>query len=213
MRLVSFWNENGGEEMSQTAVVKQGSTKRLVTAGMLVAISILLDATPFGTIRLPLISATIAHIPTIIGGILCGPLVGAIIGLSFGLASLIRNLTQPTSILSFALMNPLISVLPRVLVGILSYYTYHGVRKFANDYLSIIIGAVIGSFTNTVAVLGMIYIVYAKDVVEKFSEVGKIGSAQTILLGIASANGLPEAIVAAILSVIIVKTLKKIYNI
>ncbi|MDK2787388.1 MAG: hypothetical protein PWP07_613 [Epulopiscium sp.] len=199
--------------MNQTALAKRSSTQKLVLTGMLVAISIILDATPIGTIRLPIVSATIAHVPTIIGGMTGGPLVGGIVGLSFGLASLIRNLTQPTSILSFAFMNPLVSVLPRILVGIMAYYGYYGIRKFANDYISIIAGAMIGSCTNTVLVLGMMYILYAQRVVEAFSAVGKSGTAKAILLGIATANGIPEMIVAAILTVVIVKGLKKIYNI
>ncbi|MBM7684925.1 ECF transporter S component [Defluviitalea raffinosedens] len=199
--------------MNQTALAKRSSTQKLVLTGMLVAISIILDATPIGTIRLPIVSATIAHVPTIIGGMTGGPLVGGIVGLSFGLASLIRNLTQPTSILSFAFMNPLVSVLPRILVGIMAYYGYYGIQKFANDYISIIAGAMIGSCTNTVLVLGMMYILYAQRVVEAFSAVGKSGTAKVILLGIATANGIPEMIVAAILTVVIVKGLKKIYNI
>jgi uncharacterized membrane protein len=213
MRLVSLRNENGGEKVNQTALAKRSSTQKLVLTGMLVAISIILDATPIGTIRLPIVSATIAHVPTIIGGMTGGPLVGGIVGLSFGLASLIRNLTQPTSILSFAFMNPLVSVLPRILVGIMAYYGYYGIQKFANDYISIIAGAMIGSCTNTVLVLGMMYILYAQRVVEAFSAVGKSGTAKAILLGIATANGIPEMIVAAILTVVIVKGLKKIYNI
>lgn len=199
--------------MNQTALAKRSSTQKLVLTGMLVAISIILDATPIGTIRLPIVSATIAHVPTIIGGMTGGPLVGGIVGLSFGLASLIRNLTQPTSILSFAFMNPLVSVLPRLLVGVMAYYGYYGIRKFANDYISIIAGAMIGSCTNTALVLGTMYILYAQRVVEAFSAVGKSGTAKAILLGIATANGIPEMIVAAILTVVIVKGLKKIYNI
>ncbi|WP_058486498.1 ECF transporter S component [Defluviitalea phaphyphila] len=199
--------------MNNTVLTSKSSTKKLVITGMLIAISILLDATPIGTIRLPLISATIAHIPTIIGGILGGPLVGGIVGLFFGLARLIRNVTQPTSILSFALMNPLVSVIPRILVGIASYYSYYGIKKFAGEYVSIIVGGAVGSLTNTVCVLGMMYIIYAKEIVEAFSSAGKVGTAKTILFGIATANGIPEMVVSVILSVIIVKALKKIYNI
>ena len=110
-------------------------------------------------------------------------------------------------------MNPLVSILPRVLVGVMAYYGYYGIRKFANDSISIIGGAMIGSCTNTILVLGMMYILYAQRIVEAFSAAGKSGSAQAILMGIAAANGVPEMTVAAILSVVIVKGLKKIYNI
>ena len=85
--------------------------------------------------------------------------------------------------------------------------------KIANEYISIIVGSAVGSLTNTVTVLGMMYILYAKRIVEQFAAAGKAGTANTILMGIATANGVPEMIVAVILSVVIVKALKKIYNI
>jgi len=212
IRLVSLWNENGGEKMSETVIAKTSSTKKLVITGMLVAISIILDTTPVGTIRLPTVSATIAHIPTIIGAILCGPVVGAVVGLSFGVTSLIRNLTQPTSLLSFAFINPLVSVLPRALVGIVAYYIYYVLKKITNDNISIAIAAAVGSITNTIGVLGMMYVIYAKELVDKFAEIGKTGKLHSILLGIAAGNGIPEAIISLILSFIIVKSLKRIYN-
>ncbi|HOQ16510.1 MAG TPA: ECF transporter S component [Defluviitaleaceae bacterium] len=213
--------------MKETAIAKTSSTKKLVIAGMLVAISIILDTTPFGTIRLPIISATISHIPTIIGAILCGPVVGAVVGLSFGVTSMIRNLTQPTSVLAFALKNPLVSVLPRALVGIVSYYIYAGLKKVKPEKnkeekvkrkkiifedIPIVVAAAIGSLTNTIGVLGMMYILYAEEIVAKFAEIGKSGTIYGILLGIASANGIPEAIVSVILTFAVVKSLKRIYN-
>lgn len=189
--------------------MKKYSTKNFVIMSFLIALSVLLDISPIGTLRLPIVNATIAHIPTIIGGIIGGPLMGGIVGFSFGMSSLLRNLTMPTSILAFAFINPLVSVLPRILVGITSYYVYTAIKKISNDYYGIIIGAAVGSITNTVGVLGMMYIFYAQQIVEKLNPEK---TAKVILLGIVAAHGVPEMIVAAILTVIIVKSIKRIYK-
>lgn len=190
--------------------MKKLSTREFVIMGLFVAISVLLDISPLGTLRLPTVNATIAHIPTIIAGIVAGPYVGAIVGLSFGLSSLLRNLTQPTSILAFVFINPLVSVLPRMLVGITSYYIYSLIKKISNDYFGIIAGAAIGSITNTIGVLGMMYVFYAREIIEKLDPTK---TAKGILVGIAAVHGIPEMIIASVLSVVIIKALKRVYTV
>ncbi len=185
--------------------MKSLTTRKLVIAGLLVAISIILDQTPFGTLRLPIINATIAHIPTIIGGILAGPVVGFIVGVSFGLSSLMRNLTQPTSVLFFVFINPVVSVVPRALVGVLSHYGYVWTQKYMGNMLGIAAGAIIGSATNTLGVLGMMYVFYAADIVEKLDP---SSTASAILTSIALAHGIPELIVAAVLTTVVIKALQ-----
>ena len=73
-----------------------------------------LGLTGYGFIPLPGAKATIMHIPVIIGSIIGGPMVGMTIGFIFGIFSIMQNITTP-NILSFAFINPLVSVLPRVL--------------------------------------------------------------------------------------------------
>ena len=68
------------------------------------------------------------HVPVIIGAVIEGPVVGAAVGLIFGLTSLFKAFTEPT-ITSFCFMNPIISVLPRVLIGIVAYYVYAGMHN------------------------------------------------------------------------------------
>lgn len=58
------------------------------------------------------------HIPDIIGAIVEGPLVGITVGFIFGATSLLKALTMPT-ITSFAFINPLVSILPRMLTGVI----------------------------------------------------------------------------------------------
>lgn len=133
-------------------------TKQITIIGMLSAVTIVLGATGLGFIPIPPFKTTIMHIPVIIGGIVEGPLVGGFIGLLFGIFSIIQAINTPTPV-SFIFLNPLVSILPRILIGITSYYIYKLLCK-KSKILSVIAGTVVGSFTNTLGVLGMIYILY-----------------------------------------------------
>jgi uncharacterized membrane protein len=151
--------------------------------------------------------ATILHIPVIVGAILEGPLVGAIIGFFFGMFSLIQNYTASTSIFSPAFQNPIVSVLPRILIGIMSYYSYKYMLG-KNETVKVGAGAVVGTLTNTAVVLTMIYLLYPNLA---FLKPGAgSDSAAKIIYGIALTNGIPEVIVGTLITVPIVMALKKI---
>lgn len=98
-------------------------TRKLVVVAMLSSISIFLGLTGLGFIIIPPVKATIMHIPVIIGAIIEGPIVGALIGLVFGLFSMYQAFVAPGPT-SFIFWNPIIAILPRILIGVLSYYIY-----------------------------------------------------------------------------------------
>lgn len=130
------------------------TTSRLVTAAVLVALTLVIAPIP-----LPVPNATgsgtVEHIPTILGSVLAGPLVGMVTGLLWGVVSF---LASPTA----AFKDPLVSVLPRVLVGVTPWLVYTGlmrlpfaaVRPVQRDVAAGAAGLV-GSLTNTVTVLGI----------------------------------------------------------
>lgn len=241
---------------------KSISSRKLVTAAMLGAITIVLSLTPLGLIPLGFINATTMHIPVIIGAIAEGPVLGALVGLIFGVSSLLNALLRNPSPVSFVFYNPLISVLPRVLIGITSYYAYKacqniGDKKLKNlskilwiaisigliyllyknitegkSLLNIIfviillalviglftysrkskkdfpiaIGAFVGSMTNTILVLGGIYLIYAESYVKTLGL--PMDSARSAILGVTITSGIPEAILSVILSTAVIKALK-----
>ncbi|NTU80690.1 MAG: ECF transporter S component [Chloroflexales bacterium] len=123
------------------------NTRQIVTAGVLGAIAIVLSVTRLGYIPVPNLSgdATILHVPVIIGAVLEGPLVGSLVGLIFGIFSLIQG--GPL----FA--NPLISVVPRILIGITSWLAYRSLQK-VNEDLAAATAGVVGTLTNTILVVG-----------------------------------------------------------
>ena len=181
------------------------NTRQITMIGMLSAISIILGLTGYGFIPLPMAKATIMHIPVIIGAILEGPIVGAMVGLIFGLFSMFQNITNP-SLLSFAFMNPLVSILPRVLVGIIPYYLYKYTFK-NHQLIRIGLSAAIGSLTNTLGVLYMIFLLYA----ERFAQVRKINpdTVLKVIFGIGLTNGIPEAIISVLIIIPVVKTVRR----
>lgn len=183
------------------------SIKQMAIIGMLSAISIMLSMTPLGFIPIGPIDATIMHIPVIIGAIIEGPIVGGIIGFIFGFTSFIRAITMPKPT-SFVLMNPFISILPRVIMGIVSFYVYKIIFKITKkSSLSGVFSGLIGSLINTFGVLGMVYFLYAQKYVQA---IGKDPSmAKTIILGIAMTNGIPEAIIGSLVVSGVIVILKK----
>jgi uncharacterized membrane protein len=188
------------------AVQSRSGVRQMATVAMLSAGCMVLGMTGYGFIPLPMVKATIMHVPVIIGAILEGPVVGMAIGLLFGLFSMLQNMTAP-NILSFAFLNPLVSVAPRILIGLTAYYAYKLVPG-GKDTLRISAAAVVGSLTNTIGVLGMLYLLYAAE----FAKARGISdsAALSVVSGIAAMNGIPEAVISALIAVPVVLAIRKV---
>ncbi len=138
---------------SSTANPWRLTTERIVIAGVLAAITIILGVVPgLGFIPLPnaIGSATTEHIPTIVGGVIGGPIVGLISGLIFGILSFTRA-TVPF------FKDPLVAILPRIFIGLTAWAAFAALVRINLDLAAIVAGLV-GSLTNTILVLGMIVI-------------------------------------------------------
>lgn len=183
------------------------NVKQITIIGMLSGISIMLGLTGLGFIPIPPVKATIMHVPVIIGAILEGPLVGAMVGLIFGVFSIIQSITAPTPV-SFAFINPLVSVLPRILIGLASYYLYKVISSKNRKMIPMGIAAAVGSLVNTLGVLGMIYLIY----LEPYAKALHIssGAAKKGILAVAFTNGIPEMILSVIITVSVITAVNKI---
>jgi len=166
------------------------SVRKIVISGILGAISILLGVTRLGFIPVPTPAghATIMHIPAILGGVLEGPVVGLITGAIFGLFSFL----QPGAPF-FA--DPLVSVLPRLFIGVVAFLIYYSTKKI-NNVLACALAGAFGSATNTVLVLGMA------------TWRGYLPAEVSISVGVL--HGVPELIIAAVLTVVLVKGIQRI---
>lgn len=186
------------------------SVRQLAMIGMLSGISIFMGLTGLGFIPLPFMKATIMHIPVIIGAILEGPIVGATVGLVFGLFSIYQNVTAPT-LLSPIFMNPIVAIIPRVLIGVVAYYAYKFIKtKFNKPKVAYGIAAALGTVTNTAGVLGLTYLLF----LNQYAALKDISSDAVggVLLTVALTNGIPECIVSILIVIPVVTGLMKIYK-
>ena len=163
------------------------NTRRIVTAGVLGAIAIVLGVTRLGFITVPNITAnaTILHVPAIIGGVLEGPLVGILTGLIFGIFSWL----QADSPL---FQNPIIAIVPRVLIGVFSWLVYRSIARFNIDLAAVAAG-IAGTLTNSIFVLSL-------AVIFGFGEI--IIPALPVII---TTNIIPECILAAILTPLVLR--------
>lgn len=186
------------------------NTKKMAVIGMLGSISVILGMTPLGFIPVGITKATIMHIPVIIAAIIEGPVVGLLVGLIFGIFSLIQSFTSPTPV-SFVFWNPLVSIIPRMLIGVVSYYFYVFIKKtIKNEAVAVGLTGAIGTLTNTVGVLLMIYVLYGIEFVKAIgADINTVGK---IILGIGISNGIPEMLVAIVIVTGVVKGLKLTRN-
>jgi uncharacterized membrane protein len=198
-------------------VMKQNKTKIVVLHALFIAIEMLLVLVPFlGYIPIGPLRAVTLHIPVIIAGIVLGKKSGAIVGLTFGLCSLFYNTINPT-VVSFAfspfisgnIVSAVIAIVPRVMIGYMAGLVFEHLKGTnINTIVSMAISAIVGAFTNTILVLGGIYILfgnsYALALGKSFQEL------LPYFLGILTTQSILEAIVGAFIAVIVSKPLLKI---
>ncbi len=173
----------------------QDRTRKIVITGVLGAIAVVLGLTHWGFIPwFGGISLTIMHVPAIIGAILEGPIVGAGIGLIFGLFSMLQAAIAPTSPSDVWFTNPLLAVLPRLFIGPVAWLVWKALKRI--PVVGLIASGIIGSLTNTVLVLGTI---------------GLMGYLPwAVLGGIVVTNGLPEAGISAVITLLVVGALQQL---
>lgn len=198
-------------------------TYQMVLTALFAAIIIMMAFVPYlGYINLVVIKATLIHIPVIIGSIMLGPKRGGFLGFIFGCTSLINNTFNP-SLLSFA-FSPFYSIgdiggnfysviicfVPRILVGIVPYFVYVGVRKLlkekkGGDWLALPLAAASGALVNTLLVMNLIFLCFK----EQFAAAKQItlDAVYSVILSIIAANGIPETIVAVVLTTAVCKAL------
>jgi uncharacterized membrane protein len=180
----------------------QDRTRKIVITGVLGALSIFLALTPLGFWTWGPVSATILHVPVIIGAVIEGPVVGLVVGLIFGVFSMLRAAIAPNGPLDPAFTNPLISVLPRLFIGPVAWLVWSALKRWTP--VGLVAAGIAGSVTNTVLVLGMLGLVPSALGLLRNVLNAPNTPALALLGSLALANGLPEAIVSALLVLIVV---------
>lgn len=174
---------------------------KFVVCSLLFALILLMSFTPIGFLTIGPVSITLVQLPVLVGLLCEGLGVGMILGAAFGIVSLLRALA-PAGILDPFFLNPLVSILPRLLVPLLAWAAYRGLWRVLarwpkqRPWLSYAGSALVGTLTNTVGVLLMLYLLYAGQVAEAFGISRELVGG--VLAGIVVSNGIPEAIFAVL---------------
>src|SRR5918996_2393355 len=161
------------------------STREIVIAGVIGGVALFLGATRLGFIPVPVPfigNATIMHIPAIVGGALEGPVVGALAGLIFGIFSFLYADVP-------IFKDPVIAILPRLLIGVVAWAVFVGLRRWSVDLAAAVAG-LLGSFANTVGVVGLAIL---------------FGLLPVAVIPAILPQAIAEAVLAAVVTVVIVR--------
>lgn len=198
---------------------KAVNTRNLTLFALFLALELMLASTPLGIIRLGIIGATTLHIPVIVAAVLLGKGAGAGLGLVFGLTSIINATLNPTPTafvfspfvefagVSGGIRSLIVAIVPRVLVGFLSGLTYEAFKKKKTS-LAIGVSAVVGTLTNTVLVLGGIYVFFG----QAYAQAVKVAYEALIgmLLTIVATNGVAEVALAILVCIPVCRALQHV---
>ncbi len=204
---------------------KKTDVKLLSQMALLTALLMVLAFTPLGFIPLGFMNATTMHIPVILGACLLGPKMGGVLGGVFGITSVIRATITP-NITSFVFtpfysfnpdfhgswMSLVVAILPRVLIGVISGCVFRLLMNVTknNQAVSLPVSGFVGSMVNTIGVMGLIYLLFG----EQYAAAG--GTDPNLLLGVimgvVGMNGVPEAIIAAVLVLAVGKILFGVFG-
>lgn len=189
------------------------SVQWMTGTAMMAALTLVLANTPLGLIRMPFLTATTLHIPVIIATLTLGLESGMVTGLVFGVNSWIMNLSGASFFAPF-FINPLVSVLPRVVFPVLVYGIYRLLHRLTagmdrRGFAAYIGASALGTALHTAMVMGMIYLLYRGRIAGMLSAgagVPEAIAARGVGKGIAAlgaANGVPEMIVAAVIAPVV----------
>ncbi|ATO56197.1 ECF transporter S component [Loigolactobacillus coryniformis] len=185
--------------------MQKNKAYRISILAMFVAIIIIQNFVPlFGYIPLGLLDLTTIHITVIIAAIILGPKDGALVGGAWGLITFIRAFTSPTSPLApLVFTNPVVSIVPRILIGLVAGWLFIWLQHKIKRTPAMMLAALVGALVNTILVLGLIYLFYRTPAVAQAYGTADVSRLGGLLLVVVATNGIPEAILAAVVAPLI----------
>jgi len=174
----------------ELATKRKTDTRSLTRAGILSALIIVMTVIPYtGYINYGLVEITTLHIVVAVGAVMLGWQYGAVLGFVWGVTCILRALTNP---LWAPFVNPMISLVPRILVGIVGGLTAQGLRKLRiRSGLVAALSAAAATLTNTVLVLSALKLFSAV-----LTGLPLLGTIYATLIGV---NGSIELVAAILL--------------
>ncbi len=187
--------------------MNHNKVRDFVLAAVFCALIIVMTVVPMtGYITAGVVEITTLHIVVALGAVILGWKYGALLGGVWGLTCLIRAFTNPLWVM---FTNPLISVLPRILVGIVAGAVFAAMKKTkANEMIDALVAALAATLTNTVLVLSAMYAFGGMfESYREFFELFK-----TIYMSIISVNGLIELAAAAVIVPLVYRAIGPVWN-
>lgn len=176
--------------------------KNIALIGALSALVVVLGITRLGFLSLsPTVSLTIIHIPVILCAFLAGLPGGIVCGAVFGIFSLVQGAINPTGALDPLFVNPLVSVLPRMLFGAAAWGLFKIISFIPKIPRGITAGvaAFLSTLMHTCLVIGAIYGFYFSAASEAMGGIGYIAALLLLL-----PNAVTEALAATIVCVAVI---------
>ena len=198
--------------MSNSNTMNKSMIRTMTVTSLMIAITIIMTFTPMGTIPLPIVSVTIMFLPAIITVMLEGFLPGFTVATTAGIASMVRAYIMPTGILFPFIQNPLVSVVPRMIIAVVVFFVFQAlISTKVPRPVAIGIAAAAGSITNTVGFLGMMWIIYAAPLHAAVMSIPGTPhvSVWAFMLSIVTTNAVMEIVVNTIIATLVVVALTK----
>lgn len=140
------------------------TTRNICVIAIFTALVIVLSYLPIGLIPTPIGNIAPLLIAVVVLGCLTNSFgVAFYITTLFGVVSFIRAYTTPSSALSIALQNPLISIFPRAMISVSVHFVYiwtkkmfkNGKNNFVKKTLPLAFAGAAGSLTNAILLLSL----------------------------------------------------------
>ncbi len=177
------------------------------------ALIFVLTFVPFvGFISLGIVSMTTIHIAVLVFCYLTDWKSSIVFGAIFGFASLIRVLTSPAGVFDYCFVNPMVSIVPRIIFAVIAGLLFQLVKKNKNlgvKIVLVVIISIVSTFIHSILVLGMCGVFYFAKLNEAYLENGGfwVVMGSTLLL-----NTLPEMGLAGLLVSPVGISLEGVYN-
>lgn len=190
---------------------QRSQIRRLTRRSLLLVLIIVQDLVPFiGNLPLGPLSITTMPITVAVIAALYGPIEGTLAGTVWGILTFIRAFVYPSSALApLIFTNPLISIVPRMLVGLFAGWIFWLVQKSGRTGLAASLGGLVASLTNTILVLGGIYLFANTPQVAAGYHVSQ-NNLGVALAAIVGTNGIAEAVLATVVVPLLVIPLRKV---
>lgn len=170
--------------------------RKLALAGAFSALIIVLSLTNLGFISFsPVVSITILQIPVILCATMAGLPAGLFAGFVMGMMSLIKAAMSPSGILDPFFVNPMCSVLPRMLLGLVAWGLWRVLNLIPRmpKTLSAAVTGFVATFAHTLMVYGCIFIFDGADMRAALDSIGMTGAGYFAVVGAGIVSEMIEA--------------------